>query len=228
MGHFVKYGSGCRTQSTGISFQSSEVRVSPQAWELAGHTVEEDPVEQMFSTIIQQGDGPKCNLFFLILIWRRYSVVCLMGWGQASKVWIFGTVMKSWLLAYTFWVLVGLVVLGFDGTTVISSPKRNLSQYPRIFPSFVPCSPLWNQRTNSGQPLPGLMTSTEISTWFVPAPPWKFMNLHFLSRRGPLLNPLCLSSSDWFGASLEHLISKKYFIFNPRLKLGFYILHIFL
>lgn len=150
------------------------------------------------------------------------------GVGTSIKSWILGTVMKSCLLAYTFWVLVGLVVLSFDGITVISSLKRNLSQYPRIFPSFVPCSPLWNQRANSGQPLPGLMTSTAISTWFVPAPPWKFMNLHFLNRRGPLLSPLCLSSSDWFGASLEHLISKKYFIFNPRLKLGVYILRIFL
>lgn len=125
---------------------------------------------------------------------------------QGWEIWRDGNE-GGWILAsYTFWVLAGPVISQVVGVALQSSPHstptppRNFSGYPKSLLVFVPYSPLWNQRTNSGQPSHGLMTSMEISTWFVPAHPWMFMSPHFLNRRGPLLSVLSLSSSDWLDA----------------------------
>lgn len=94
-----------------------------------------------------------------------------------------------------FWAFIAVRLWGHHCNLLF--PQEKCFRIPQNISNFVPCSLSWNQRTNSGQPLPGLMTSMEISTWFAPAHPWKFMSPHFLNRRGPLLSPVSLSSSDW-------------------------------
>lgn len=187
MGHLVKCGSWRGVQSTGIDFWSSEVR--PNRSHCQVDVFYHHPV----------GRWPQCNLSFL-------SDSSLKDKMPSSLFDVVETSVKSWIFFLTsndvgfgflyFLKMWACGVVGFGVNIAISFTKRNFSKYPRSFPSSIPCSPSWNRRTNSGQPLLGLMTSTEISTWFVPAHPWKLTSLHFLNRRGPLLSLLSLSSSD--------------------------------